>query len=321
MESRNDLQRAEEFLAGIQVTQEHDEFPEPQSQSPTENKEGNTKGIESRRIHSFELNRNRVQELRKILAEMLIEYRKISSRESWSREDLIRVAIVQAKVHRLKESNLFIDLNDIQSMVKLEMALREWIRLNIENGNLSVEPVAQMKTVLSTVSELLQNAFRLFEQSIQYLEFPDISKQVFRLEELEDKVKKMPLSKENLIAELVVYQKKFQADEWNIDGRLQQGLLALDTIQDTEDSIGKLPHESIRDFIFQKGHFWERYETLYAERHEKLCALIKDYHFEEKALQKALSFCKKSDYRKARIILNQTLGCFSELPYEFVRKA
>ncbi|MBT3468035.1 MAG: hypothetical protein HN467_01800, partial [Opitutae bacterium] len=165
MESRNDLQRAEEFLAGIQVTQEHDEFPEPQSQSPTENKEGNTKGIESRRIHSFELNRNRVQELRKILAEMLIEYRKISSRESWSREDLIRVAIVQAKVHRLKESNLFIDLNDIQSMVKLEMELREWIRLNIENGNLSVEPVAQMKTVLSTVSELLQNAFRLFEQS------------------------------------------------------------------------------------------------------------------------------------------------------------
>ena len=319
MESRNDLHRAEEFLAGIRVAQELDEFSEPKS--TTENKEGNKKGVELRTNHSLGLNRNKVQKLRKFLAEMLLEYRKISSRASWSREDLMQVAIVEAKVHRLKESNLLINLNDIQSLVKLDMELRDWILLNIENGNLSIEPITEMKTVLSNVTELLQNAFRLFEQSIQNLDFPDASKQMFRLEELEDKVKNMPVAKENLIAKLALYQPKFQADEWNIDGRLQQGLLALDTIQDTEDSIGKLPHESIRDFIFQRGHFWERYETLYAERHERLCALIKNYHFEEKALQKALSFCNKSDYRKARRILNQTLGGFSELPYEFVQKA
>ena len=123
-----------------------------------------------------------------------------------------------------------------------------------------------------------------------------------------------------LIEKLASYQEKFQVDEWKMDGRLQPELLALDAIQDSEDSIGKLPHESIRDFIFQNGHFWERHETLYAERYERLLSLIKDYYSEKKSLQQALALCQKGDYRKARHILNQRLGCFTELPYDLVGK-
>ena len=318
MESRNDLHRAEEFLASIRVAQELDGFSE--LKSPSIDKEG----IGTSKNPGLNLfpkpNHNRVKELRKILAEIFLEYRRISSSRSWSKQDLMRAALVQAKVHRLKEVNLLTELNDIQSLAKLDMALGEWISQNMDKGNLSREPAEEMKAVLSRLSELLQNAFRMFEQSMQNLDFPDPHKQMFRLEELEDELKKMPDGRKKLIEKLAPYQEKFQTDEWKVDGRLQPELLALDVIQDSEDSIGKLPHESIRDFIFQNGHFWERHETLYAERHEQLLSLIKNYYSEKKALQEALGLCKKGDYRKARKILNQSLGCFTELPYDLVGK-
>ena len=171
IESRNDLHRAEEFLASIRVAQELDGFAE--SESPAIEKEGIETGKKSGLNLIPKPNRNRVKELRKILAEIILEYRRISSSQSWSSQDLMRVALVQAKVHRLKKVNLLIELNDIQSLAKLDMELGEWISQNMNKGNLSREPVEEMKAILSTLSELLQNVFRLFEQSMQNLDFPD----------------------------------------------------------------------------------------------------------------------------------------------------
>jgi hypothetical protein len=318
MESRNDLRRAKEFLASIQVAQELDELSE--SKSPTANREDNDNSNESGLYLVPKPNRNRIKELRKLLAEILLEYRRISSSQSRPSQHLMRVALVQAKVHYLKEANLLIELNDIQSLAKLDMELGRWIRQNIEKGNFTIEPVEEMKAVLSTLSKLLQDVFRLFEQSIQNLDFPDPHKQMFRLEELEKELEKMPEARKKLVKKLAQYQEKFQSYEWRMDGRLQPELLALDTIQGADHSIGKLPHESIRDFIFQKGRFWERHETLYTERHEGLLSLKKNYYSEKNALQEASALCKKGDYRKARKILNQNLGCFNELPYESVGK-
>ena len=134
MESRNDLHRAEEFLASIRVAQELDGFSE--LKSPAIDKEG----IGTSKTPGLNLipkpNHNRVKELRKILAEILLEYRRISSSRSWSNQDLMRAALVQAKVHRLKEVNLLTELNDIQSLAKLDMALGEWISQNMDKGNL-----------------------------------------------------------------------------------------------------------------------------------------------------------------------------------------
>ena len=191
MESRNDLHRAEEFLASIRVAQELDGFSE--SKTPAIDKTGKEPGLSLIQ----KPNRNRVKELRKILAEILLEYKRISSSRSWSSQDLMRAALVQAKVHRLKEVNLLIELNDIESLAKLDMELGEWISQNMDKGNLSREPVEEMKAVLSRLGELLQNVFRLFEQSMQNLDFPDPHKQMFQLEELKDELKALaPTEKE-----------------------------------------------------------------------------------------------------------------------------
>ena len=202
----------EEFLSQIRKA---DERVEVENETPIDGDESSPASKDTTIKTGSKSPLGNIKELRKLLAGLIWEFRNLFRNDSWSRTERLRVALLQAKVNHLKEADIFLELQDIQALSKLDMDVCKWIGQSLASGAIKDEPVEEFKKAHSSLVTHLRDIFSLFEDSMEHLEFSNPSKgMMVQVGDLKADLEKMEKDKAILVAELKESCKRFHPEDW-----------------------------------------------------------------------------------------------------------
>ena len=198
--------------------------------------------------------------------------------------------------------------------------LEQWIKQVVQERKLKTELTEEMNLDSTVAKEIILEIFKLFEKGMLDLALPDTATQIFRLEEIEGAITGLQERNNKILLKLKHLKEKLESATKYKESDFEDQLTKLLILQTDEHSETELPYKAIFEFALQKGPFWDKYVLRQKEFEASMRQLQGSFIEDRTKLEKASLLSKHGNYRKANRILASTLGCFSELPYDVVRK-
>ena len=258
-----------------------------------------------------------LKELRKMLAELQLELRKLSKIEAWTRSKLLNCALLQAKLKRLEVADVFVDLEDIKRLAEIRSDVDDWLANALRNSEINENPLAGMlmdaRDLHSTILKIRHEYDQILEALID-LGGTDWSHEYIQKQKAENQ------------ALWESFQKKLKSEKERLSKHFPQSkhgpepeLYALDQLMDPESLWNEDEFKETLALTRMEGELWEKAVKQYRDYQNRIEALEKEFQEDEKQVLEAHLLAQKGDYQQAGKILEQTSLKFVDLPYESVQ--
>ena len=260
----------------------------------------------------------RLKELRKLLAELQLETTRLGKKEGWDRDKRLEFAFLQAKVRRLSQADVFVDLEDIQYLAGIESSVEDLLHGGMESGGLEADPLEEMLDGAKELSSSMKDVMRDYDEILDIL--GGTKEADWTLGQLEQELEANKTKWETFTNRLEEARDTLtNAFKGSPDGP-EPTLLAIDQILNPDNRITDGNPEEVLGLTTKEGELWEKSNRLFEQCQERLWQLVSIHNEDRGRLEKANSLAEEGNYQQARELLNQVTGKFSDLPYGDVQK-
>ena len=284
----------------------------------SELEESNTSGSSKGDGTIEELSLQHLKDLRKVLAELQLDLRKLQKNSSWDREKRLLCALLQAKLKRLELVDPFVDMEDIQCLTDIRSASEEVITHGISQGLIQNEPLRQFYSDAQILHQTVQEIRGIYEDLI------DALTEVMGADWTKDQIQAQKQTNQSLWNDFLGKLQSVNDDLESTFSECQNGpeaeLFALFKILNPNDSLTRADFEETLELTNHHGTLWEKAEELFHKYQNRIEQLLALYHEDEKNILKAHLLAQEGNFVQAQELLNLTSGSFADLPYDTVRE-
>jgi len=258
-----------------------------------------------------------LKELRKMLAELQLELRKVSKIKAWDRSKLLNCALLQAKLKRLELADVFVDLEDIKRLAEIRSDVEEWLSLARQEGEIKDNPLSGMLQEARGLHSAIEKIRQYYEHMLELL--ADLGGSEWSNEHIQRQKEENHSHWEKFLVKLEAERELMEENFPHSKNGPEPGLYALNQLMDPESLWREDDFRNILALTKREGVLWEKVIKQFEGYQTRIQTLERQYQEDEKRMLEAHLLAQKGDYQQAGKLLEQTSRSFIDLPYESVQ--
>lgn len=265
-----------------------------------------------------ELSLQNLKDLRKVLAELQLDLRKLKRESGWNREKYLLCALFQAKLKRLESADLFVDMEDIQLLADIRSAAEEIISEGIRLNSIQQDPLSRMYGDAQLLHQIIQEMRVIYEDVI------DVLTEVMGADWTKDQIKAQKQTNQSLwntfLEKLNTAKDHLATTFSECKNGPETELFALFKILNPKDSLTRDDFEETLELTSRNGSLWDKIEGLFNKYQNRIEQLLQYYKEDEQHILEAHLQAQQGNFEKAEELMRQTTGSFADLPYSTVKE-